>query len=133
MGFPKGDNVISLTARTNLFHELQPKTRIKVSAIMHAATCQTCHRAFDSAHPRKIAVAIRARIKITPGTFADGKGKMVTTGFIADSEFATSVPPFLTVRRNPATPGTKFSKDMREFVAQRPIDLGFAVIAQPWI
>jgi hypothetical protein len=58
---------------------------------------------------------------------------MVATCFIADSEVATSVPPFLAMRRNQATTGPKLRKDMCEFMAQRPIDFGFAVIEQPWI
>jgi hypothetical protein len=100
---------------------------------MRAATCQTCHCAFDSAHPRKIAVAIWAFIKIRPGTFADWEREIVATCFIADSEVATSVPPFLAMRRNPAPTRTKLRKDMCEFVAQRPIDFCFAVIEQPRI
>ena len=52
----------------------------------------------------------------------------MTTDFVADSEIIASVTPLGAMRRDAAATSTKLREKVGEFVAQRPINFGLAVI-----
>jgi hypothetical protein len=104
-------------------HQPQPKTRIEFAAIMRATTSQTCNCTFDPAHTRKIAPATWTPVKIAPSTFTDWERQIVTPLLVANPKIAASLPPFNTMRQDPAPTRTKLRQDMRQFVAQSSVDL----------
>ena len=57
----------------------------------------------------------------------------MTALFIRDAEVGAGTSPFDSMRREPPAPGARLSEEMRQFVAQGAVDLGFAVRAQPAI
>jgi hypothetical protein len=109
---------------------LQPKSRIKHSPIMRAATGQAGDGAFDPAHSRKILAAIWATVEITRRPPADRERKIVTTLFIRDAEISAGAAPLPPMRPDFSSPGSKLSEQMRQFVAKRAFEFIGAVIAQ---
>ncbi|HEY2711008.1 MAG TPA: hypothetical protein VGI60_00720 [Chthoniobacterales bacterium] len=57
----------------------------------------------------------------------------MTTHFICDPKIGASSSPFCAMRGDMTTSGAKLSKQMRQFVSQGAVDLGFAVIGQPTV
>ena len=103
---------------------------MKFPAIVRAAARQTCDRASDSPHPRKIEKTIRALVNETPDAFMPREGKIVTTLFVANTEIMARRAPFRTVRQNAPPAGTKLRKKMRQFMTQCSIDLGKSMFAE---
>jgi len=91
---------------------------------MRAATGQTCNRAFNPAHSRKIAPATWTPVKVAPSTFTDWERQIVTALFVANPKIAARLPPFKAMRQNPAPARTKLRQDMRQFVLQSSLDFG---------
>jgi hypothetical protein len=114
--------------RTPLQHRAvykrQPKTRIEYSAIMRAATGQTCDCAFDPTHASKIALATWTPVKIAPSAFTGCEREIMTTLLVANPKIAASLPPFNAMRQNPAPARTKLRQDMRQLVVQSSVDFG---------
>ena len=107
---------------TFLPHALQSKARVEFSTAMRAATGQTCNRAFDPVHARKIAMAMWTAVKITPGTLTDWERQIMTAVLVANSEITASLPPFNAMRQNPAPTSAELGKEMGQLVAQSSID-----------
>jgi len=82
----------------NCSHKLQSETGVKFAAVMHAATYQTCDRAPDPAHARKLAHTIRTFIDKSPGAFGHWERQIVTTDFVADPQITASVTPLWAMR-----------------------------------
>ncbi len=95
---------------------------------MRAATCQACDRTFDSAHPRKLARAIRAFVEKPRSMHADWERKIVTTHLIADPEIKAGATPLQSMRQNPPAATTELGDEMSEFMAKGPVNFDFAVI-----
>ena len=96
---------------------------------MRAATYETCDCAPDPAHAWKLARTARTFVDKPPGAFTDWERQIVTTGFVANPEITAGVTPFWTMRRDAAATSTKLREKMGEFVAQRAINFGLAIIA----
>ena len=90
---------------------------------MRAATDQTCNRAFDPAHTRKIAPATWTPVEIAPSTFTDWERQIVTALLVANPEIAASLPPFNAMWQSPVPACTKLRQNMRQFVLQSSVDL----------
>jgi hypothetical protein len=112
----------------NAIHQLQPKPRIEVAAVMFSAACETSNRAADAAHAREFLAAIRATINKTDHVSFGREWKIVTTGFVADFQIATRRTPFRTVRSNSSSSDAKLREQMRQLVSERTIDLVVPVI-----
>ncbi len=61
---------------------------------------------------------------------ADGKGEIVAARFIANPEIAAGLPPGDAMRRDSPARRAKLREQMRQFMAQRPIDFIRAVVPQ---
>ena len=57
----------------------------------------------------------------------------MATRFISDAEIVAGLPPGDPMRRNPSAGGSELREQMRELMAQRPIDFLRAVFPQPRI
>ena len=79
-------------------YELQPKLRMKFSAVVRTAARQTRDRASDSPRAREIEKTIRALVNKTPDAFMPREGKVVTTLFVANAEIMARRAPFRAVR-----------------------------------
>jgi hypothetical protein len=64
--------------------------------------------------------------------FADRERKIMTTLFVGDSQVATSLSPLGAMGQDAASPRTKLSENMSQFVAQSSIDFRL-MLKQPWI
>ena len=64
---------------------------------------------------------------ISPRVFADWKRKVVATLLVGDSEIAARSKPFISVGENSATACAELGENMRQFVAQRAINLRWVV------
>ncbi len=80
---------------------------------------------------RKVALALRAAIKVTAPAPANGKRKRVTARFIHDSELAASRTPLCPVRRDSPPARPELRQKMSQLVAQGAIDFCDAVFVQP--
>ena len=78
--------------------QLQPKTYIELAAVMRAATGETGDCAFDLAHAREIAPAIRATVNETRRITLRRKRQRMTALLACDSQIATSLLPLGPVR-----------------------------------
>ena len=115
----------------NAIHQLQPKPRIEVAAVVFSAAGETCDRAANATHARKIFSATRTSVNKTRSIGFRWEGEIVTTDFVADSEVPASIAPFRAVRQDSAsTFYSKLREQMSQFVTQRSIDLLGAVIAK---
>ena len=91
---------------------------------MRAAACQAGNGAFNPPHTGKIALAIWTTINEARRKTFSRKREIMTTLLVRNSQIATSLPPFDTVRQNPPPARTKLRENMRQFVAQGAIDFG---------
>jgi hypothetical protein len=57
----------------------------------------------------------------------------MAAGFIRDAEIAAGPPPFRAVRRNPTAPGAGLGKQMRQLMAESPVDFRAIVLPEPGI
>ena len=89
---------------------------------MHPATGQTRNCTFDTAHARKIALAMWTPVKVAPSTFADGEREIMTALLVANPKIAASLPPFNAMGQNPAPTRTKLRQNMRQLMPQSPIN-----------
>jgi hypothetical protein len=96
-------------------------------AIVRTAAGQAGNCAFDRTHTGEIALAIWARVVISPGVFADWKREVVATLLVGDSEIAARSTPFISVGENSATACAELGENVRQFVAQRTINFRWVV------
>ena len=114
-------------------YELQPKLRMKFSAVVRTAACQTRDRASDSPHALKTEKTIRALVNETPDPFMPREGEIVTTLFVANAEIMARRAPFRSVRQDAPPTGTELREEVRQFMTQCSIDLGKSMFAEPRI
>ena len=114
-------------------HAPKTKTRIETTTIVRAAAGETGGGSFQRPGAREISAAIRANVNVRTRASPDREGERMTTRFARDAEVGASAPPFRAMRRDTTPPCTERSKQMRKLVAQRAIDLRFAVRTQPAI
>lgn len=107
--------------------QLQSKSQIEFSAVMPLAAGQACNCAFDWTHTREFAPAIWTFVDISPGAFTDGKRQIVAALFVGDSEIAARKTPLGSVRENSASASAELGKNMRQFMAQSAMDLGWVL------
>jgi hypothetical protein len=60
----------------------------------------------------------------------DREWQIVTACFVCNSEIGAGPSPLLSMRRDPAPASAELGKEMGQFVAESPIDLGLAVVAE---
>ena len=112
------------------FYRFQLKPRIEVTAVVYAATGETCHSALDLSDAREIAQAIWAAINETRRIALCWKGERMTALFARDAQINASLLPPGAVRRNPTPPCAKSREEMGKFVPQSAIDF-FGMRKQP--
>lgn len=103
--------------------QLQSKTKVEFTAVVGAATGQTCDCGFDLAHAGEIAPAIWTTINETRGITFCRKGQRMASLFTRDSQISTGLLPLGPVLGNPPPPCTKLREKMRKLVSQCAIDL----------
>ena len=106
---------------------------MKFPAVVRAAARQACNRPPDSSDTRKIEKAIRAFVNKTPRPFPCREGKIVAALFVANVEIMARRAPFASVRQDAPLAGAELREKVRQFMTQRPIDLGESMLAEPRI
>ena len=115
-------------ARSDSIH--QPEALVVLAAIVFAAAREAGDGPANAPHAREIFRALRATIEKTSRTRLRWERQSVTTLFVANPEIAASPAPFFAVRRNASPPRAGLCNKMRQLMAQRPINLGAAVLVQ---
>ena len=112
-------------------HELEP--RVKLAVVMCTATRETCNRAADPAHARKIPAAIRAAINEPHRKRARGERQLMAARFVSDAEIGAGLAPFWSMRLDPAATGANLSQQMRQLVSQSAVDFRLSMLANSWV
>jgi hypothetical protein len=108
----------------------QPKSRVEVAAIMLSAAGKTGDSAIYSTRPKKIALATRTFVQVSPSAFGNGKRQIMTALLIADFQIAASLPPLRAVWKNAAPTAAKLCENMRQLMKQSTLDFGW-MLKQP--
>jgi hypothetical protein len=69
-------------------------------------------------------------VKITASLTAQRERQIVAARFAVNSQIGAGPPPFRPVRRNSAATGPKLRKQVRQFMAQGPVNFSFAMNAE---
>jgi hypothetical protein len=109
---------------TVVAYESQPKTRVEFSAVVRAATSETCNSASYPPHAMKITFAIWTFVQVPPNACARRERKIMTALLIGNSQIAARSAPLVAMRQNSATTSAKLSDNMRQFMTQSTIDFG---------
>jgi hypothetical protein len=79
---------------------------------------------------REIALTMGAGVEITTSLTAKREGQIVTTRFAANPQIDAGPPPFDPVRREAPATGAKLRKQVRQLMAEGPVNLSLAVSAE---
>lgn len=97
---------------------------------MRATAGEAGDSAANFSHARKSFGAVRAFVEKTADAFGDREGEIVTTFFVGDSQIATGIAPFGSVRCDASTIFcAQMREDVRELVQKRALDF-VGMIAQ---
>ena len=111
--------------------KLQGESLIELAAIVAATAREAGDAAANLAGARELARALRTSVKERPRARLPREGKCVAPRFIADAEIVAGLPPFGSMRRDATATATSCMCDeMRQLVAERAVDLSFAVLAE---
>jgi hypothetical protein len=114
-------------------HELELEAAIVTAVIMSATTSEAGGNPAQRTCARKIALATRTLVKVTAHLTPGWEGEIMTTRFARDPEIGAGSSPFWSVGRDASATSTRLREQMRQLVAQRAINLGVAVSAEPAI
>ena len=108
-------------------NETEPKAAVVAAAIEGPATGEAGGGATEWASSRKVSLAMGAGVKIAASLTAERERQIVAARFALNSQVGTGPPPFHPVGRNPPAAGPKLSEQVRQFMAQRSVNLSLAV------
>lgn len=123
---PKAGHVSKLSGewrRFAVFNQAQSETGIEVAAGMSAATGQAREAMANPADTREVARALGATVEEAALRVNRCEWETMATFLIADAKIVARLPPFPTMRRNPAAASSELGKQMRELVSQGAINL----------
>jgi hypothetical protein len=103
-------------------YQPQSKARIKFSAVVRAATGETCNSASYPLYAMKMDLAIWTFVEVPPSACARRERKIMTALLICNSQIVARCAPLVAMRQNSATTSSKLSENMRQFMAQCAID-----------
>jgi hypothetical protein len=78
----------------------------------------------------KVALATGAGVEVTAPLAPKRERQIVTTRFVANSQIDTGPPPLHPMRRDAAAAGAKLREQVRQLMAEGPVNLSLAVSAE---
>ena len=107
--------------------ESELEAAVVVPSIKSPATGEAGGGAPEGADAWKVALAMGAGVKITAPLAAKRKREIVAPRFAANPQIDTGPPPLDPMRRNAAAAGAKLREQVRQLMAESPVNLSFAV------
>ena len=110
--------------------ELELEAAVIATAIEGSATGEAGGGAPQWAGPWKVALAMGAGVKVTAPLAPKREGQIVTARFAGNPQIGAGPPPFHPVGRDATAAGAKLREQMRQLMAEGPINLSLAVSAE---
>ena len=111
-------------------NEPELEAAVVAAAIEGPATGETGGGAPQWAGARKVALAMGTGVKITAPLPPEREGQIVTTRFAPNPQIDAGPPPFHPMWRDPPATGAKLREQVRQLMAQGPVNLSLAVSSE---